>query len=71
MEVEYSGLSAQLRLSPDNAVSEFDLEDVETMYWLSASWGSAISLGLDQPDLAADLPVVRALLSRALHLDED
>ena len=71
VEVEYSGLSAQLRLSPDNAVSEFDLEDVETMYWLSASWGSAISLGLDQPDLAADLPVVRALLSRALDLDED
>ena len=46
-------------------------EDIETMYWLGGSWGFAISLGLDRPDLAADMPVVRALLARALELDED
>jgi predicted anti-sigma-YlaC factor YlaD len=41
------------------------------MYWTAASWGSAISLGADQPELVADLPAVRALLLRALALDED
>ncbi len=71
VDVDYPGLAGRLRLEPDEAVSVFGVEDTETMYWLGGSWGSAISLGLDQPDLAADLPVVRALLARALELDED
>jgi hypothetical protein len=45
-------------------------EDVPLLYWTAASWGGAISLGLDQPGLVADLPAVRALLDRALSLDE-
>ena len=40
------------------------------LYWTAASWGSAISLGLDRPELAVDLPTVRALADRALALDE-
>jgi predicted anti-sigma-YlaC factor YlaD len=44
--------------------------DVPMLYWTAASWGAAISLGLDQPDLAVDFPVVRALAERALALDE-
>ena len=32
--------------------------------------GLAISIGLDQPSLAADLPAVRALMAKALALDE-
>ena len=71
VEVNYAGLSETLRLNPEKAVSAFGVDDVETIYWLVGSWGSAISLGLDKPRLAADLPVVRALLGRALALDED
>ena len=71
VEIDYPGLADRLRLEPDETVSAFGVDDTETMYWLGGSWGSAISLGLDQPDLAADLPVVRALLARALELDED
>jgi predicted anti-sigma-YlaC factor YlaD len=55
----------------EDAVSEFEIDDVETLYWLGASWGSAIVLGLDQPVLAADVPIVRTLMERALELDED
>ena len=70
VEVDYPGLADRLRLEPYEAVAAFGIDDVESMYWLAGSWGSAISLGLDQPALAADLPVVRVLLARALELDE-
>jgi predicted anti-sigma-YlaC factor YlaD len=41
------------------------------MYWTAVSWGAAISLGKDRPDLLADLGVVVALLERGLALAPD
>ena len=52
------------------ALARAERKDVEMLYWTAASWGAAISLGLDQPELAVDFPVVRALADRALALDE-
>ena len=37
---------------------------------MAASWGSAIALGVDRPDIVIDMPAVRALAERALALDE-
>src|SRR5262249_32007286 len=37
---------------------------------MAASWGSAIALGVDKPDLVIDMPTVRALADRAIALDE-
>ena len=71
VELDHPGITEQLQVAPENAVMAFETEEVETMYHLGASWGLAISLGLDQPALAADLPAVRALMGRALTLDED
>lgn len=71
VEVDHPGLAERLIRQADDAVSEFGVDDVETLYWLGASWGSAIVLGLDQPVLAADVPIVRTLMERALALDED
>ena len=70
VELDYPGITAKLRFDPENAVTTFDKDDVETMYYLGGSWGLAIANGLDQPALAADLPAVRALMVRALSLDE-
>src|SRR5690606_20194344 len=44
--------------------------DVEMLYWTAASWGAAIALGVDRPEIAVDFPVVRALAERALALDD-
>ena len=44
--------------------------DVPLLYWTAASWGAAIALGLDRPELAIDLPTVRVLADRALALDD-
>ena len=71
LELKYDGISEQLRLDPATSVLRTDAEDVEVLYLLSAAWGLAISNALDRPDLIADLPAVRALIERALELDED
>jgi len=70
MERGYKGVSGQLRLDPGAAVKRFRVKDVPVLYWTAAAWGSAISLGKDQPELVADLPAVRALIERAVQLDE-
>ena len=71
LELRHSGIGAGLREDPASALSVTGAEDVEVLFYLSAAWGLAISNALDQPDLVGDLPVVRALLDRALELDED
>ena len=71
LELKYDGIGDGLREDPAAALAVAGAEDVEVLFLLSAAWGLAISNALDQPDLIADLPVVRALLERALELDED
>ena len=62
--------SAALLLNPGTVVAKANAADVPLLYWTAASWGAAIALGIDQPDLAIDLPTVRVLAERALTLDE-
>ena len=71
LELKYVGITERLEQDPEQAVAGAGEEDVEVLFLLSAAWGLAISNALDQPALVADLPAVRAVLSRALELDED
>lgn len=71
LDLKYEGIGDDLRDDPAAALAVTRAEDVEELFYLSAAWGLAISNALDQPDLIADLPAVRALLARALELDED
>lgn len=71
VELDHPGIGVRIRNEPQAAVEAFDEDDVETIYYLGGAWMLAISLGLDQPALVADLPAARALLDRALELDED
>jgi predicted anti-sigma-YlaC factor YlaD len=45
-------------------------KDVPAIYWLAAAWGEAIANAKDDMQLVGDLPVVAALMKRALALDE-
>jgi predicted anti-sigma-YlaC factor YlaD len=65
-----AGSSEALLLKPEAVVAKAKHEDVPLLYWMAASWGSAISLGLDRPEVAIDLPIVRVLADRGLALDE-
>ena len=71
VEVDHPDIAARLRVDPQSAAAVFEADDVESLYYLGGAWMLAISLGLDQPALVADLPAARALLDRALELDED
>ena len=70
LEVRHPGITELLKTDPKTAVGMADKKDVPNLYWTAASWGSAISLGLHDPDLIADLPSVEAMIDRALALDE-
>jgi predicted anti-sigma-YlaC factor YlaD len=71
LELRRPGSKAGLATDPATALEPARMEDVELLYWTGAAWGSAISLGLDRPELVADLPAVRALFARALALQPD
>ena len=69
MDLRFAGIRAALAKDPAAALRRASKSDVELLFWTAASWGSAISLGVDKPDLIVDLPTVRALAERALALD--
>lgn len=70
LELNHPGIGRQLSAAPDTAMAAFKRAEVPALYWTGAAWGSAISIGLDHPELVADLPAVRAMMRRALALDE-
>jgi len=70
LELKHAGISTRLVTKPEGALASAAATDVPLLYWTGASWGAAISLGLDRPELVADLPAVRVLMDRALELDE-
>jgi predicted anti-sigma-YlaC factor YlaD len=68
---QFGAKAAELLLQdPEAVVRKAKRKDVPLLYWTAASWGAAISLGIDRPELAIDLPTVRILAERALALDE-
>ena len=71
LEVKYPGFEKAVRQNPRAAMDKFkSAADVPLLYWTAASWGAAIAISKDDPDLIADQPVVEALIDGALLLDE-
>ena len=71
LALRHAGIGERLRIEPEAAAAELGKDEIDFIAWTGAAWGSAISLGLDQPAIAADVPAVRALLDRAATLDAD
>lgn len=71
LEATAAGVTATLAADPEAAARRLSAEHVKLLYWSAASLGASISLGgAGRPDLLIDWPVVRALGTRALSLDE-
>jgi predicted anti-sigma-YlaC factor YlaD len=70
LELELPGVRRALETAPATALAATGADDVPFLYWTGAAWGAAVGAGKDRPELVADLPAVRALLERALELDE-
>lgn len=71
LEETRPALIQSLRTDPHAALAPFEKKDVPLLYWTAAAWGAAISLNKTDPELAADLPLVEALMHRALDLDAE
>jgi len=68
--VTHADFSTHLRTDPRAAVATCTTADVPMLYWTAASWVAAVAIKKDRPDLIADLPLIEALIDRALVLDE-
>lgn len=70
LEVEHPGFPHALLANPRAAVRAATEADVPLLYWTATAWAAAISLSKDNPELIAQIPVMEALIDRALELDE-
>ena len=71
LDVRFSkGIGDRLKADPKAALADAQKEDVPLLYWSAASLGAAIALAKGRTDLLVDLPIVRAMVERALALDE-
>lgn len=71
LDVAVPGFSATLRTTAATTVAQAGATEVDLLYWTAASWAAAIALGKDDPSLVADLPLVSAMIDRALAVDAD
>ena len=71
LELRHRGFAHDLRSQPKAAVRVATAKDVPLLYWTAVSWGAAISLSKDNPELVADQPAVEALIDRAYELNPD
>ena len=60
-----------LTSDPIKALGEVKEADIPALYWAGAAWGSAISISKDDMTLLGDIGIVRAMMERALALDEN
>jgi predicted anti-sigma-YlaC factor YlaD len=71
LEVRFNTeIGDRLKGDHEGALAGAVKDDVPLLYWSAASLGGAIALAKGRADLVVDLPVVRAMLERALTLDE-
>lgn len=70
LETRQRDFQHRLNSNPSDALAGMEQDDVALLYWTGAAWGALISLSKDRPEALADLPVVEAIMDRALALDE-
>jgi len=75
LELDFPGLRAQLTARPDQAPAtlaalKMEKSHVPALYWTAAPTAAAISLAKQDAELTGDLPLVEAMMRRALELDE-
>jgi predicted anti-sigma-YlaC factor YlaD len=70
LDVVLPGFSSELRGDRVAAAARAGGEETDLLYWTAVSWAAAIALGKDDPALVAELPLVSALIERALAVNE-
>jgi len=71
LTVCFPGFEEKLRENPEQVLGLLSQKEVALLYWAAAGWAGAISSDPSNMSLVAELPVVEAMMRRALALDED
>ncbi len=71
LALDYPDFGKNVREDPKHVLPTLSPEDVPLLYWAAAGWGGAISTDMGNMSLVAELPIVEAIMRRALELDED
>jgi predicted anti-sigma-YlaC factor YlaD len=69
LDAKHPGFTSALHGNPKSAVRVARAADVPLLYWAAVSWGAAIALSKDHPELVAEQPQVESLIDRAYELD--
>jgi predicted anti-sigma-YlaC factor YlaD len=71
LDVAHPGMARRITSGEVAVLEAAGGGDVGLLYWTGVAWAAAIALSKDDPFLLADLPLVEALVLRALALEED
>jgi len=71
LALDYQNFEKKLREDPQQVLRALSPKDVPLVYWAAAGWAGAISTNLSNMSLVAELPLVEAMMRRALELDEN
>lgn len=71
MSLDYPDFEKKLRQDPQQTLQALSTEDVALLFTAAAGWAGAISTDISNMSLVAELPIVEAMMRRALALDED
>jgi predicted anti-sigma-YlaC factor YlaD len=69
LDLDHSGFSEAIFTDPVAAVEGMQIKDVAALYWTGVAWGSAISAAKSDMSLIGDLPIVTAIMEKALQLN--
>jgi hypothetical protein len=70
LELRHPGIGARLKADASGALASTTVADVPALFWTAVSTGGAVALADNQLLRIGQLATVRALLARALALDE-
>jgi predicted anti-sigma-YlaC factor YlaD len=70
LAIDHPDFENKLRQDPQRTLEVLSTEDVALLFWAAAGWAGAIATDVSNMSLVAELPMVEAMMRRALALDE-
>lgn len=71
LTLDHHDFDKKLREDVQQVLRALSQKDVPLLFWAAAGWAGAISTDVNNMSLIAELPMVEAMMRRALELDED
>ena len=71
LTLDYPDFEKKLREDRQQVLYALSDKDVPLLFWAAAGWAGAISTHVNDMSLVAELPIVEAMMRRALELNED